>query len=235
MSFRVSSYVVVALSAFVCVVGVARPGEAQGLNAVIEAYFPTQAAPGQTTVINVAMNGGRNNPIQSIQITPSAGVTVGAFKAGELKEGAVWWTVPLTVARDAAPGPRTLVAVGSAGPTTPVTVTIPEHLPAISDLKVLSAPATGTTMDFQFAVTDSAGDLGESPLVWFILGCGGEPELGLVKGKATGGVVRASVPHPRTQLKPGAAPPNARCDFQARASDSKGFDSNTLKTVVEFK
>jgi hypothetical protein len=235
MHSRTRSFVVIACATLAGLGLTARASEAQGLNGVIEAYFPTQAPRGQTTVVNVAMNGGRNNPVQSIQIMPSAGVTVGPLKAGDLKEGVIWWAVPITVAGDAAPGPRTLVAVASAGPTTPVTITIPEHQAAISDVKIVSAQTTGATVDFQFAATDSAGDLGDSPTVWFTLGCGGEPELGLVKGKASGGLVRASIPNPRTQLKPGAAPPKTRCDLQLRASDTKGFDSNTLKTVVEFK
>ena len=49
------------------------------------------------------------------------------------------------------------------------------------------------------------------------------------------GVVTASIPNPRTQLKPFAPPPSSRCDLEVRASDSKMADSNTLKTTVDFK
>ena len=64
---------------------------------------------------------------------------------------------------------------------------------------------------------------------------GGEPEVGVVKGKLANGVVRASIPNPRTQMKPFAPPPNTHCDLVVRASDSKMADSNTLKTAVDFK
>jgi hypothetical protein len=43
-----------------------------------------------------------------------------------------------------------------------------------------------------------------------------------VRGKPTGGTVRASIPRP-------AAMP---CDLELRASDSKKIDSNTLKTRI---
>jgi hypothetical protein len=72
-------------------------------------------------------------------------------------------------------------------------------------------------------------------MVWFFLGCGGEPESGVVKGKAANGVVTAAIPNPRTQMKPFAPPPSARCDLEIRASDSKMADSNTLKTTVDFR
>ena len=40
-------------------------GSAQGINQVIEGYFPAQLVAGQTTVINVAMNGGIANRVTS--------------------------------------------------------------------------------------------------------------------------------------------------------------------------
>ena len=54
-------------------------GHAQGLNKVIEGVFPTQLVPGQTTVINIAMNGGRNNKVTAVQVSPNAGITIGTM------------------------------------------------------------------------------------------------------------------------------------------------------------
>jgi hypothetical protein len=68
-----------------------------------------------------------------------------------------------------------------------------------------------------------------------MLHCGGEPEVGLARGKFANGVVRVTIPNPRTQQKPGAEPPKNQCDLEVRASDSKNADSNTLKSTVEFK
>ena len=76
-------------------------GHAQGLNKVIEGVFPTQLAPGQTTVINMAMNGGRNNKVTVVQISPNAGITIGTMTSREPTEGVVWWAIPITVAKDA--------------------------------------------------------------------------------------------------------------------------------------
>ena len=71
--------------------------------------------------------------------------------------------------------------------------------------------------------------------VWFTLACGGEPELGVLNGTRAGATVKVSVPNPRTRQKAGADPIGTRCALEARASDTKGFDSNTLKTTVDFR
>jgi hypothetical protein len=209
---------------------------AQGLNGIIENYYPSQLTPGQTTTLNVAMNGGRNNTLTGLEITPSTGITVGALKPGDLKEGVIWWQIPITVAKDAAPGNRTLVAVGMNGRTVPVDVTIPDHVVAISDLKVTAAPANGKTVDFQFAATEQgSGTLGAEVNAWFMLRCGKEPEVGIAKGKVANGVVKASIPNPKTIT--GAAAPTfgPKCDLEVRATDAGNVDSNTLTTTVEFK
>ena len=63
-------------------------GHAQGLNKVIEGVFPTQLVPGQTTVINIAMNGGRNNKVTAVQISKSNGPTEFQEKYRELSDNA---------------------------------------------------------------------------------------------------------------------------------------------------
>ena len=74
----------------------------------------------------------------------------------------------------------------------------------------------------QFAAADPGSDLGDLPYVWFTITCGGEPTVGVVKGKTAGGLVRASIPRPAA----------AACDLELRASDKQKIDSNTLKIKV---
>lgn len=188
----------------------------------IEIAFPKQLVRGQTTVVHVAVPS--REMFQGAEVSPAAGVTVAAVtnaKRSELSQNVAWWDVTLTVARDAAPGTRSLVLLMPAGRTTPATLSIPDHVPAIADLKVVSA--TPQAVDVQFGATDASADLGEVPYVWFTIQCGGEPTLGVVRGRATSGMVRASIPRPA---------PSA-CDLEVRASDAPKNDSNTLKTRVQ--
>jgi hypothetical protein len=102
----------------------------------------------------------------------------------------------------------------------------------VADLRLLSASSQQATLELQLAASDTSGDLGELPYVWFSLGCGSEPLAGVVRGRATpqsAGIilVRASLPGPR-------APATGKCDLQLRVTDSAGIESNTLKTAVTF-
>jgi hypothetical protein len=206
---------------------------AQGLPGVIEGLYPTQLVLGQTTVLRAAIPG--RNDITAVDISPAAGIMVAGIKRGEVKEGATWWEISISVDKDAMPGTRMIVATGPMVHTAPRPLTIPAHVPTISDIRIGTAQVNQPTADFQFAMTEAPNEIGESPSVWFSLGCGGEPEVGVVKGKLANGVVRASIPNPRTQMKPFAPPPNTHCDLVVRASDSKMADSNTLKTAIDFK
>ena len=213
---------------------------AQGAIGAIEGFYPTQLNPGQTTIFNLAINVGRNGgpmPLQSLEIVPSAGVTVGALKGGdEVREGVLWWTVPVTVAKDAAPGTRTLVAVRPDGRTQPVTLRIADHTLTISNLKVTSAPTGGRTIAVQFGVEEQGnGMLGDAPMTWFTLGCGRVPETGVVRGKAANGVVTAAIPNPKTVSSPVAPTFAPKCTLEVRLTDQANVESNTLTTAVEFK
>ena len=110
------------------------------------------------------------------------------------------------------------------GRTTPVTITVPSHVPKISELRLLSVQSNPPTLDLQFLASDPSADLGASPHVWFMMGCGGELVPGIVHGKGNS-VVRASIP----------GPASGRCDLQVRVIDGLGIESNTLRTTVEFK
>jgi hypothetical protein len=188
----------------------------------IEIALPKQLVRGQTTVVHVAIPS--REVFQGAEVSPAAGVTVAGvtnLKKSELSQNVAWWDVTINVARDAAPGQRSLVLLTPTGRTTAAMLVIPNHVPAIADLRVASA--TPQRLDVQFGATDESADLGNLPYVWFTIACGGEPTVGVVKGRTMGSTVSASIPRP--------AP--AACDLEVRASDSQKNDSNTLKTRVQ--
>jgi len=204
----------------------------------IEGFFPRQLPPGRATVINLAVTS--RDAIQAAEISPATGVSVSGIKLGQNIQGGLTWSeLTIDVAKDAVPGDRTLVLTMPTGRTAPVTIMIPSHVPSISELRILSAQSNQPTLELQFAAADGSADLGESPYVWFTIGCDGEPLVGVLSGTVNArdkgtGVVHAIVPNPRTPAGGGTAA-NAKCDLQVRVSDSGGIDSNTLKTTVDFK
>ena len=200
----------------------------------IETVYPRHAARGQTTVINVAIVS--KDAVQAAEISPSTGVTVSGIKgsSSETEQAIGWWEITLDVAKDAAPGDRSLVLVMRMGRTVPATISVPTHVPTISDLRIAPPQSNQPAVELQMAAADAAGDLGDAPYVWFTAGCGGEPLVGAVRGKVSAGVVRAALPNLR-KAAGGGTPTAGKCDLQVRVTDSTGIDSNTLKTTVEFR
>ena len=217
-----------------CVVSLgagAQLSEAQQLR--IESAYPRQLPPGQATVIHVAISS--RDAIQAAEISPAQGVRVSRIQQRESTQGVLTWSeLTIEVAPDAAPGTRTLVLVlpPPTGRTAPLPFTVPTHVPSVADLRLLSTSSEKATLELQLAASDASGDLGERPYVWFSLGCGREPFVGVVRGRVTpqragNSLVLASLPSPR-------APAGGTCDLQVRLTDSAGIESNTLKTTVTF-
>lgn len=200
----------------------------------IETVYPRHAARGQTTVINVAIVS--KDAVQAAEISPSTGVTVSGIKgsSSETEQAIGWWEITLDVAKDAAPGDRSLVLVMRMGRTVPATISVPTHVPTISDLRIAPPQSNQPTVELQLAAADAAGDLGDSPYVWFTAGCGGEPLVGAVRGTVSAGLVRAVLPNVR-KAAGGGTPAAGKCDLQVRVTDSTGIDSNTVKTTIEFR
>jgi len=202
----------------------------------IESVFPAQVPRGQSTVLNVAVPGAALI-VQSAEISPAAGVTVSGIKRVADSQNIAWWEVTVDVAQDAALGNRTLILVMPMGRRTlPATITIPSHIPRISDLKIASAQSNQPTIELQFAAADESADLGDSPYTWFTIDCGA-PVVGVVNGKTTARdtrnvVMHATVPNPRIAA---GAPATSKCDLRVRVTDSNGIESNTLNTTVDFK
>jgi hypothetical protein len=230
---RVCTVVGVSIS-LLSVVSVLGQGAPQPI--AIETAYPRHAARGQATVVNVATVN-RDAIVQAAEISPSTGVTVAGIKgSGGGNEQAVgWWEVTLDVAKDAAPGDRSLVLVTDMGRrSVPIRISIPTHVPTISDLRIAPPQSNQPTFELQLAAADAAGDLGDSPYVWFTAGCGSEPLVGAVRGTVSAGAVRAALPNLR-KAAVGGIPAAGKCDLQVRVTDSTGIDSNTLKTIVEFR
>jgi hypothetical protein len=190
----------------------------------IEIAFPDQLVRGHTTMVHVAIPS--HDTFSGAEVSPAAGVTVTRVanrKPAELSQNVAWWDVTIDVARDAAPGTRSLVLVTATGASTPVAVFVPGHVPAISNITV-SSPASSRmpAIDVDFSAADEMGDLGDKPYVWFTVTCGGEPSVGVVRGTREGALIRASIPRP-------AANP---CDLELRASDAQKNDSNSLTARV---
>jgi hypothetical protein len=227
---------VIALTFLACLGPGVHFSEAQQIR--IESFFPRQLPPGQATIISVAVPS--RDAVQAAEISPSAGVKVSGIKLGQNIQGTLTWSeLTIDVASEAAPGDRALVLVMPTGRTAPVTIMIPSHVPRISELRILSAQANQPTLELQFAAVDRSADLGDSPYVWFTIGCDGDPLVGVINGKVNArdkgnGVVHATIPNPRTPTG-GGTPATGECDLQVRVSDSGGIDSNTLQATVDFK
>ena len=188
-----------------------------------ETFYPRHAGRGLTTVVSVAVPSPM--PVQSAEVSPPDGVTVAAIKGvGSGSEQNIgWWEISLDVAKDAPPGDRTLVLVLQRGRTMPVTITVPTHVPTISNLRIAPPSANTQTGEIEVAVADAAADLGTDPYVWLTADCGDEPVVGALPTTVSGGVVRAPLP----KLA-------GKCDLQVRITDSIGIESNSLKTAMEF-
>ena len=200
----------------------------------VEGLYPRYAPRGQITVINLAVPS--PDAVQRAELLPSTGVTVSGIKgSGSGSEQNVgWWEITLDVAKDAAPGDRSLVLLLPRGRTLPVNISVSTHAPLISDLRVTPAPSSQPAAELQFTVADTAADVGDSPYVWFTADCGGDPIPGAVKGQASGGIVRAAVPNVRKAARDGI-PATGKCDLTVRLTDSLGIDSNTLKATFDFR
>ena len=195
----------------------------------IENAYPRQLPIGQTTVVNAVL--ANPNDVQAAEVSPSQGVTVSGIARGDSFQGALtWWSITIDVARDAAPGERTLVLQLPAGRTIPTSLTVPSHVPRIADLRVRDGRSNPAAYDVEVVATDDSGDLGTAPHVWFMVACGDMPLPGVVRGTVAQGVVRATIPH--APLAAGTSGP-AKCDLQLRVADSGSNESNTLRTTVD--
>jgi hypothetical protein len=208
---------------------------AQAQQLRIENVYPRQLPPGETAVINVVI--ATRDDIQSVEISPSHGVTVSAITRGETFQGALTWSsITIDVAKDAMPGERSLVVQLPAGRTAPTALTVPSHVPRIANLRVVAVRPNPQALHLEMAATDPSADLGDAPHVWFMMACGDMPLPGVVRGTVmrradSGSLVNAVLPVPPSRTSTPAA---SKCDLQLRVADAPGHESNTLRTTVDL-
>jgi hypothetical protein len=231
MRSRARVFIVICFAVLASIGSGSYVGGAQEPPGTLGSYFPTQLIPGETTVLYVST--AARSPIESIEIAPSAGISVTGMKRRDNNQGGIWYEFTVAVAKDAAPGTRMLVGVQRTGRTAPVMLLIPPHVPSISGLRILPAETNRPTVELQFAAVGSGGTFDESPQVWFVLDCGpSQREFGVVRGRFANGVIRVNIPR---VTRTGTQDPAASCNLDVRATDSSGIDSNTLRTAVDIK
>lgn len=177
--------------------------------------------------------------IESIEVTPPAGVSVQDLREAETTEeerkdiGRRWYFV-LAVEPTARPGDRSVVLVTPQGRSEPETFRLAAHAPKISNLQILSAISANLTVRFSFAVFDPAGDAGANSKVYVGLHCGdsmvGSVPLrrSIVRKDAQNSVVQA------TFRREGSSA-TGTCLMSILFADGRGYQSDWLEAPVEFK
>jgi hypothetical protein len=233
MSPGIRSFVTIGVTVAACL-GLSAPAATAQQPLRVEGIYPQQLPIGQRTVINLVVP---STDTFQPEFAPAEGVTVSSVSRQDSFQGAhTWWAITVDVGKDAAPGDRTLTLRFPKERTTSAAVSIPSHVPAIADLRIVGASANAAALDVEVVARDGSGDLGATPHVWFTAACGDMPLPGVIRGtvaskRDNASVVRVSIPRPA----PGrGTPPTAKCDLQVRVADSAGFESNTLKTTVEY-
>ena len=230
----VRSFVVIALAVGVCLGIGAVPAQAQPPLRV-DGFYPRQLARGATTTISFAIP--TLDAIESIDISPAAGLTVSGLTRGEEFQGNNrWWTLAIAAGSDAVPGERTLNVHLPAGRTVSTGVIVQAHALRIADLRVVNVAATAPpSVDVELAATDAAGDLGQAPYVWFMVACDETPLPGVLRGAVTRqgerAVVRVRIPRQLPGHTLGAG--IKTCEVQVRLTDAGGTESNTLTARLE--
>lgn len=136
--------------------------------------YPTQIPQGETR--EIIFEGEKLDAIQAIEITPPEGIFVKEINEVKLlnakqKDGNKIWVVLFFVEEDAQLTQRSVVLVTPNGPTKQKSIEIVNHLPKISDLKILSAKY-GTDVEFTINVFDEAENLGSNPAIYATVTCG---------------------------------------------------------------
>ncbi|HSE50450.1 MAG TPA: hypothetical protein VLA96_14685 [Terriglobales bacterium] len=224
-------------------VGAARPQDAKPPFEFTQSR--QQVVPGGTLRV-VAYGDGLD--IQSLEVTPAEGVTVGALKEqppdpksrAQSKPGVRAWAFDVAADKSAAPGERAVVAVTAQGRSYPRKVRVVTHEPVISELKVTSASANGE-VGLRFAVVDSAGDISpkKPPSITAIMDCANymlftatEADKIVMKDKTHGTVTHLAKfgsMGREVNVKPGY------CTVKISVMDAESIQSNDLEARAEFK
>jgi len=128
-------------------------------------YFfdPVEWGQGQSLTLQVI--GKKIGPVQSIEVLPAEGVTIGSPKettltSAEAQRERFGWDIPITLGKDATLGERT-VRVTTAEGAIEKRISVVSRAPLISDLKIKSNSSNmfNSHVDFELAVLDEASGL----------------------------------------------------------------------------
>lgn len=196
----------------------------------IEAMYPTQVLRGETTEITV--RGKHFDAIQSVEISLPEGLSVREIRKAGKKE----WKIVLFADSNAPAGERSLVLVTPQGRSAPRTITIPSHLPVITNLTVVSTARASVLVEWEALVMDEAGDLGSAPMVTTVLRCDGKPQFitvgsenGVTQKSKTDSLVRVSAGVAGIMRKA------ASCEIEVTIDDKNGYSSKPKRAPAEFK
>ena len=205
----------------------------------IEAFYPSQVQRGEATEITV--RGKHFDTIQSVEITPPEGISVREIK--EKQKGKAW-TVVLVAGPDAQPGERSVVLVTPQGRPAAQAIRIPDNVPQIKEITVLSTKRSGGAVEFEANVLDEAGDLGPNPYLTVVLLCrniyvlrpGSGPVYlsGTRADKVTEKDSKNSLVHASVSGY-GISMPKRSCEIEVGIQDRKRNQSKDLNAPVEFK
>lgn len=207
------------------------PAKAQVTSDVRVTFFhPKQLTRGQTT--RVAIDG--EIETVSVEVTPPEGVSVGKIEppANPKEPGTKRWYIEFVVAKDAAPGERTVILVTSTGRSRPLKVVLPEHAPILSAFKAITIEKDPVKLVFDVTLYDAKDDV-EDLLFTTSLKCGGELHIGYaivddVKKMQPGKYLLRTTMDAKASALPGI------CEFSLSITD-KAKNEGRLTVPVEFK
>lgn len=196
-------------------------------------FSPNQLIRGKATTVEVQGKG--LEQVTAVEVTPPEGIAVEPPAAAESsKKKEYRWKLSLTVAPEAAPGKRTLVLVTPGGRSGPLNVTVPDHVPEISNIRIELVKRSPVIVGFTVDVQDAQGDLADMPMTYCQLVC--KTASSVVYG---GGVVTQRWGDTSVQVGYAYQDYQARvsegaCVLAVRVADKNGNSSEWLTAPVKF-
>jgi hypothetical protein len=176
---------------------------------------------------------GKTIPLQSVEITPSNGISIMDIKecqpdpgqAGQNKPGVKVWSITISVEDTTQAGERSVVLETPQGKSKPEIILIATHFPIISDLQV---KRDGTVV---FSVFDEEGDFsnesGQISIDYFT-DYGGYGDMGTVFTKDYSIKDQTNIVCGVTLSFKGS------CELEIFFTDKNGYESNKLKTKIQL-
>ncbi|MBZ5553351.1 MAG: hypothetical protein LAO21_11570 [Acidobacteriia bacterium] len=150
-----------AIAVLIFITGVQK---AEKIDVQFSGYSDLQVIRGQTTEFKCF---GKNLQVTSVEVSPAEGVSVRDVKEStpdpddrrQQGEGIKVWSVRVFAEPRAHTGKRSIAVITPDGSSNPKALYIPDHVPRISNLTVLSAEPVDARLKIRFSVFDPAGDI----------------------------------------------------------------------------